>query len=79
MQSFLEQLAVTLNLPGGSLSAETRLEDIPNWDSLAVLTTLALIDEVFEVQMSGQVLSACDTLDDLCKAIEELNTIQDGK
>lgn len=70
MESFIEQLTETLNLQEGSLTPEQGLRDVPNWDSLAVLTTLALVDECFGIQLSGATLNNCDTVADLIAAIE---------
>lgn len=70
MESFIKQLAEALNLSEGTLAPEQRLRDLPNWDSLAVLTTLALVDECFGIQLSGARLNNCDTVADLMAAIE---------
>ncbi|MEY3000609.1 MAG: hypothetical protein RL648_823 [Verrucomicrobiota bacterium] len=70
MDDFLAQLTMALNLPEGTLVPAQNLRALPNWDSLAVLTTLALVDECFGVQLSGEALSECQNVADLCTAIE---------
>ena len=35
------------------------------WDSLAIVSTLALIDEVFDVMVDGRALAACETVADI--------------
>lgn len=49
----------------GSLRADTRFRELPYWDSLAALTTLATFDGCFGRQISGQQLAACHTLGDI--------------
>lgn len=44
-----------------------------NWDSLAIVSTLALIDEVFDVMVEGKALMACATVADL-DAVVAANT-----
>jgi acyl carrier protein len=45
-----------------SLSPETEFKTIPQWDSLALLCLLAMIDTEYEVQVSGMELKQCPTL-----------------
>ncbi|MDR7334702.1 acyl carrier protein [Roseateles asaccharophilus] len=40
------------------------------WDSLAVVSTMALIDEVFNVMVDGQSLGKCATVADIEALIE---------
>lgn len=46
----------------GSLSPETAYHRIEQWDSLALLCLLAMIDCEYDVQIPGMELKACDTL-----------------
>ncbi|MFT4252327.1 MAG: phosphopantetheine-binding protein [Caulobacter sp.] len=36
-----------------------------NWDSLAIISTLALVDEVHGVLLDGKALGACGTVADI--------------
>ncbi|WP_077036113.1 acyl carrier protein [Pelomonas sp. KK5] len=40
------------------------------WDSLAVVSTIALVDDCFNVMLNGQALSACATVADIEALIE---------
>jgi acyl carrier protein len=40
------------------------------WDSLAIVSTIALVDELFNVTFDGNRLSACETLGDIEALIE---------
>lgn len=52
-----------------SLSPETRYHLIPQWDSLALLCLLAMIDCEYEVQVGGAELKTCETLQDIFNLI----------
>lgn len=71
MDAFIAQLSEALSLPEGTLRPQQQLRELPNWDSLAVLTTLALVDECFGKSLSGEALSRCETVEDLCRLIDE--------
>jgi acyl carrier protein len=41
------------------------------WDSLAVISTIALIDELFNCTVNGEMLSNCKKISDIEKLITE--------
>jgi acyl carrier protein len=41
-----------------------------DWDSLAVISTIALIDELFNCTVSGQALEGCRTVADIERLIK---------
>ncbi len=46
----------------GSLTPETQYHKLAQWDSLALLCLLAMIDCEYDVQIGGMELKACETL-----------------
>lgn len=58
-------------LEPGSISPETVLSDLPQWDSLALLTTLAMIDSEYEVQLSGAEIQQCRLVGDLITCVAD--------
>lgn len=48
-----------------SLNAATKYHLLAQWDSLALLCLLAMIDCEYNVQIPGMELKSCDTLRDL--------------
>jgi acyl carrier protein len=58
---FLRLLETTLERDEGSLKGEETLADI-DWDSLAVVSFLALADEHFGLQLGAKAVNACKTL-----------------
>ncbi|MEZ5278011.1 MAG: phosphopantetheine-binding protein [Opitutaceae bacterium] len=48
-----------------SLEPSTKYHEMAQWDSLALLCLIAMIDCEYEVQIAGADLRACDTLQDV--------------
>ena len=48
-----------------SLNPDTQYHKIAQWDSLALLCLLAMIDCEYDVQVGGMELKSCDTLRDI--------------
>lgn len=61
---FLKELGSVLQPGQGAASLDFRLEDAV-WDSLAVMSTVALIDEHCGVTVSGDELARCVTVKDV--------------
>ncbi len=41
-----------------------------NWDSLAIVSTIALVDDCFNVMLDGKSLGECQTIGDIERLIE---------
>ena len=57
-------------IPPGSLSPDTEFINIEQWDSLAALSALAMIDAEYDTEVSGNELRKCRTLRDLFGVIQ---------
>lgn len=68
MQEFFAGLAEIIEIDVEQVSPELKLADFA-WDSLAVVSTIALIDDVFNVMVDGQSLNKCDTVADIVALI----------
>jgi acyl carrier protein len=62
---FLKELDLTLDLPDGTLRGDEILADIPEWDSLAVISFIALVDEKLNLVVDGETLANAKTISDL--------------
>jgi len=51
----------------------TRYKELNEWGSLIALSIIAIIDEEFEIRITGADLSNCDTLNDLFTLVESRN------
>lgn len=64
MNPFHEGLAEILELEPADISPATELDE-SLWDSLAVVSTIALIDEVYDLQINADSLAECRTVGDI--------------
>lgn len=63
-QQILDGLAEILEVP--AVAPETLLADAGSWDSLAIVSTIALLDE-HGVEVTGTALAGCVTVADVLK------------
>ena len=61
MKKFLEGLAEVFELELSEVTPQLSLSSV-TWDSLAIVSTIALIDEHFAVMVDGQALAACTSV-----------------
>ena len=54
-----------------SLNPDTRFREIPQWESLALLCLIAMIDSDYGVQIGGAELKQCETLREIYQLIED--------
>ncbi|MGH2305374.1 acyl carrier protein [Campylobacter taeniopygiae] len=47
------------------LDEKTKIKDIEEWDSLAILSTIALFDTLFNIKITGDMLRECEYVDDI--------------
>jgi acyl carrier protein len=64
MNAFHAGLAEIFEVPVGEITADFDLA-AHNWDSLAIVSTIALIDECFNEMVEGKALVACVTVSDI--------------
>ena len=57
-------------IPSGSLQAETRFREIPEWSSMHALILIALSETEYNVTLTGADLRTCITLQNLYDLIK---------
>ncbi|MEH2069198.1 MAG: acyl carrier protein [Nostoc sp.] len=70
MQAFYEGLAEILEINVNEVSPSLDLTRM-DWDSLAFISTIALVDDCFNIMLSGDSLAASKTVGDIEKLISE--------
>ena len=70
-EAFLREIELALELPAGSLKGNEQLADIPEWDSLAVISFIALVDEKLGLAVEGEALANAQTVADLLALVQE--------
>jgi acyl carrier protein len=63
--TFLRNLNEVLDLQPGTLTGSERLEELPQWDSMAILSVIAMVDEKLGVVIPPAKLTACETINDI--------------
>lgn len=70
LSEFLSELELSIeNAAPGSITAEARFRELSWWDSLAALTTLAVVDGVYGKQISAAEIGQCETFEDIHKMV----------
>lgn len=69
MQDFYNGLAEILEIDVAQVTPQLRLGDHA-WDSLAIISVIALVDELFDQMLSGQALAQCETVADIVALIK---------
>jgi len=62
---FLLQMDEILGLPGGTVHAQQKLEDLENWDSTALISFIVLAETNSSVSISPDQIVNCSTVADL--------------
>ena len=68
-ENFFNEFASLLDVERASLSENVLLNDL-DWDSMAVISTIALVDEIFDIVISGDALINCATISDIFSLID---------
>lgn len=69
-QAFIEQMKDILDIEDRELSPEDEFRSFEEWDSLAYLSTVAMIDDEYGIVFSAEEFRAFKTLGDIARAIE---------
>ncbi|HBY61773.1 MAG TPA: hypothetical protein DEH78_18280 [Solibacterales bacterium] len=64
-EELLAKLDEILELPEGTLQGGERLEELGGWDSLAMMSYMAAVDEGLGRKLSPRQFVNCDTINDL--------------
>lgn len=70
MQNFYNGLAEIFEIDAALVTPDLNLIE-HNWDSLAIVSTIALCDECFNIMPEGQALKKCETVADIEKLINQ--------
>ena len=69
IDDFLNELKETLEIEDVELNEETNLKELEEYDSLSVLSIIAMIDENFGKRISGQDFQSITTVGSLMELI----------
>ena len=72
-KQFLLQIDDILGLQPGTLQGHEKLEELENWDSTALITLIALADEMNNVPITPDQIVGCSTVADLLRLAQVEN------
>lgn len=64
-QEKIALLEETLELDEGTLTADTELDDVDEYDSMAKLSLIVMMDDEFGVKLTGDVVKGFKTVGDI--------------
>lgn len=67
----MELLAEILDLEVEELTPETKLSTLAEWDSIAILSFIAMMDEEFGKAVKGAEIKQFETIQDAMNVMEE--------
>lgn len=70
MSEFFEGLSEIFEIDLDKVQPELSLDEV-DWDSVAIISTIALVDEVYGVFLDGDILSNCNSVRDIMDLIEK--------
>ena len=74
LESFVSNFAAEFpESPRDRFNAETRYRELDEWDSLATLTIISMVDEKYGLRITGNELRACTTIGELYDSLAKLH------
>lgn len=70
-KEFLNKIEEILEIDDDSLTGSEALADIEEWDSLAVMGFIAMVDTNFDITLDADKIQKCETVNDLCSLLDE--------
>lgn len=70
--TLLRKIEEILEVGENFLTGEERLDDLEDWDSLAVMAFIAMVDKNFNTTLETDKISKCTTINDLFKLLGDL-------
>ena len=70
-EKFIEKFAEVLEIEDRKLALTDKFREYDEWDSLAFLSVIAMIDEEYDVLIEGKDFKKLETLGDIVNAIKE--------
>lgn len=65
LQEKLTLIEEVLDVAEGSLTPETLLAEVDEWDSIAALSLIVMLDEQFEKTVSGAQIKVLESVNDI--------------
>lgn len=70
-QEKLKMLEEMLEVDENTLTSGTVLDDLEEWDSIAVLSLIALLDDEFDIEIKGSTIREFETVADILSVMNK--------
>lgn len=71
IEKFVTDIAEALEIETTQVAAETEYKELANWDSLAALSVIAMIDENYNVSIGGDDIEKSRTVQELWDLVSQ--------
>ena len=71
IEKYVTDMAEALEMETTQLTAETEYKELPNWDSLAALSVIAMTDENYNVSIGGDDIEKSRTVQELWNLVAQ--------
>ena len=70
IQKFIEKFAEAIDVEASELTAETEFRNLDEWDSVAYISVIAMLDEEYGIQIEMPTFKTLKTLGAIAEYIE---------
>ncbi len=70
-EEFIALIEEIIESDSGTIGEEAPLESLEGWDSVAVISLIAIVDERFMVTLSPKKIADAKTISDLMRLLDE--------
>ena len=71
VQEFIEKFAEAIDIETTGLTAETEFRTLDEWDSIAYISVIAMMDEEYDIQIEMPTFKSLKTLGAIADYIEK--------
>lgn len=70
VQDFIEKFAEAIDVEASELTADTEFRNLEEWDSVAYISVIAMMDEEYDIQIEMLIFKTLKTLGAIAEYIE---------
>lgn len=67
---FFNEIEDVLGVDKGTISSNTNVVDQPYWDSMAIMSFMAMVEEKFGIVLNNEQIKQANTFGDLSKLVD---------
>lgn len=71
LQDFIEKFADAIDIDATELTVDTEFRNLDEWDSVAYISVIAMMDEDYDIQIEMSTFKTLKTLGDIAEYIKK--------